>query len=965
MAKTISQRITLEGSDDIKKKFEELGKAGEKSFKQIQDAAEKTKVDPARVNEAKQAFDNLGAAGSKLGSQLGALANSLLDFGSKGTKSFTDVATAAAGTAQAAAQVGTAVAQTSQQVVASGESTSRALISAANAYRIAAVGIAAAIGAIVSALIKGAGETAKEITGQADKLKLSTAEWVKLRAAIAGAGGSFDDFVKGAGKTVDLIAKMKEEIAKVSTTFKVMGADGKLIDATVTTMSQLTKETAAAVTAFRALGVSMKTLQSGDTMAILAETAKIIDRMPDGLKKTAAGVQFFGDSWKDVIKTLLAGMTATVDSQEALRKKSRELTADQIDNSKKAAEAWADLGKAIRATKDLIGAFFAPGSAARAEWLTSLVDGSRELLRTWLSLGAAGRVAFLENLGGSAVESAFKVLIAVGQQLAGIWTDVLVPAGKQVMGVVQQLAGSFGVTWEQVAAGLITVAIAATAFAIAFKGIAFVLSPFTALIGLFISFGPILIPLIALVVLFWDQIKAGAQSLAALLPLTIEKLKRAFGALVQGDFAGAWKLFSEAAVEAFETIKLKVIQTFNDIRRNGEGVFADLIRLIAGDQIKTPWLKEFVDGIKQVGVELPATLAAIVIALVAVRRAAVAVAPIVSRMFGAEVSGTGVVLLGIIGQMSGAFQVLASLATIVAASFTTLGVIIAVVGTVFGTTAAAVVGLVALIPILGALIFVFWDNIIAGLAKVGRVTGTIIATIARVIEAWVTTPVANAWQWIVDTFNLVIAALGSAISAAYSSVVSFVTTPVANAWQWMVDSFDAAIEQIKAKSSILLAILKAIAAPGVGIPALIDAIGGKAAGGAIPGNASGGLLGGRGTGTSDSNLAWVSRGEHIMPARAVAQPGVLAFLEALRRSGGNLRDVLDGMGRFALGGMVRAPISIPAFAGGGGTNNVTIQFPGLPEITGLRASSGVVDELRKAAALAQVRSGGRKPSRYS
>jgi hypothetical protein len=132
----------------------------------------------------------------------------------------------------------------------------------------------------------------------------------------------------------------------------------------------------------------------------------------------------------------------------------------------------------------------------------------------------------------------------------------------------------------------------------------------------------------------------------------------------------------------------------------------------------------------------------------------------------------------------------------------------------------------------------------------------------------------------------------------------------------------------------------------------------------IQGKAQGGLLGGRGTGTSDSNLAWVSRGEHIMPASAVRQPGVLAFLEALRRSGGNLRNVMDGMGRFALGGMVRAPLSVPAFAGGG-MHNVTIAFPGLPDITGLRASSGVVDELRKAAAMAQVRSGGRKPSRYS
>ena len=131
------------------------------------------------------------------------------------------------------------------------------------------------------------------------------------------------------------------------------------------------------------------------------------------------------------------------------------------------------------------------------------------------------------------------------------------------------------------------------------------------------------------------------------------------------------------------------------------------------------------------------------------------------------------------------------------------------------------------------------------------------------------------------------------------------------------------------------------------------------------GMAQGGLLGGRGTGTSDSNLAWLSRGEYVTPARAVAQPGVLGFLEALRRSGGNLSRVLDGMGHFALGGLV--PRAMPAFAAGGlaGGSNVTIQFPGLPAIGGLRASSSVVDQLHKAAALAQVRSGGRKPSRYS
>jgi hypothetical protein len=69
---------------------------------------------------------------------------------------------------------------------------------------------------------------------------------------------------------------------------------------------------------------------------------------------------------------------------------------------------------------------------------------------------------------------------------------------------------------------------------------------------------------------------------------------------------------------------------------------------------------------------------------------------------------------------------------------------------------------------------------------------------------------------------------------------------------------------------------------------------------------------------------------------------------------------------FALGGLVPRPAM--AFAGGGmvgGGNHVTIQFPGVPPVGGLRASSAVVEQLQKAAALAQLRSGGRKPSRYS
>lgn len=49
--------------------------------------------------------------------------------------------------------------------------------------------------------------------------------------------------------------------------------------------------------------------------------------------------------------------------------------------------------------------------------------------------------------------------------------------------------------------------------------------------------------------------------------------------------------------------------------------------------------------------------------------------------------------------------------------------------------------------------------------------------------------------------------------------------------------------------------------------------------------AGGGLLAGRGTGTSDSNLAWFSRGEYLVRAAVVREPGVLRHLEELNRRG--------------------------------------------------------------------------------
>jgi hypothetical protein len=64
---------------------------------------------------------------------------------------------------------------------------------------------------------------------------------------------------------------------------------------------------------------------------------------------------------------------------------------------------------------------------------------------------------------------------------------------------------------------------------------------------------------------------------------------------------------------------------------------------------------------------------------------------------------------------------------------------------------------------------------------------TSIEQVKQLITAGVTTPVANAWQWIVDMFNTAVGALAGTASAAYYSIVEFVTTAPGSAWQWIVE----------------------------------------------------------------------------------------------------------------------------------------------------------------------------------
>jgi hypothetical protein len=212
----------------------------------------------------------------------------------------------------------------------------------------------------------------------------------------------------------------------------------------------------------------------------------------------------------------------------------------------------------------------------------------------------------------------------------------------------------------------------------------------------------------------------------------------------------------------------------------------------------------------------------------------------------------------------------------------------------------------------------------------------------------------------VDTWIAIGAQVLDGAKKLGSDIASIFTTPIGGAWQWISDSFSSVIDSVLAKARAAWQAIKNLFSSSPGSA-------GGDGGGGLP-FARGGWVGGRGTGTSDSNLAWLSRGEYVIPAHAVRQPGVLSLLEALRRSGGDLSRVLNRMGHFALGGMVPRQMAIPAFArgglNGGGSSasrvlNLTIEGR---SFGGLSVPEATAQSLERFAVHSQIASTGRKPS---
>jgi len=794
--KTISQRISLEGAEDIRKALEQLGKSGEAAFKQIQDAAKKPITDPAQIERTKQAVDQLATASQQLARQFNSASGSADQFGTTGTQAANQVTGALNQTGAAAQQVGAGLQQSAVKFGAVAGAVA-GVFQAATSKLIGIVGELRAAFA-PSALLKGVVETGKEISDQADKIKATTEQWIALRKEIAASGISNADFVKSAEGVVKKLEESRGGVARLSgsITESTHAVQGGAIS--ILRFNDRLKEGGVQANQFASeiakLGTdgskALRLFAAGDTQGALRAIANGIANITDGQQRAAVGAKIFGSNWQEMIKILRGGEDGINDLKKAMddaRKAARDLTTDQVDAAKKLGETWDDLGSAVRSLKDNLGALFIGGAQTRAEWLTRLVDESRKLVQIWSKLAEEKKAAFLEDLGESPAETLFKTLIAISTQLGNIWRNVLVPAGNALMNVFKQMAASInaafgdfkgGTSTAQIVAFFVTAAAAALALSIALKAVGLALAP---LMLLFTPFGAILVAAGAAAVVFWDQIAAGAEKVAALIPNSLDLIKSAIANLFAGNFAKAWDQFKEGAVAAFNTVAQAANQA--------EGPIGDFAR-----------------GLVQIGTDAPAAIQLVIDILLALGQAATTVAKTINAIFGTKLTGTDIAIVAIVLQLTGGLAALAAAATIVGAAFSVMLGIIGTLVTVFGgPVTAAILAVIAA----GVLLIANWDEIKAAAQSLWdflKPFGGLDQAVAQVFNNMVQSVLA-AWESIKSGAQSAALAVTEFMTAAFDAIIGKVQTLIGwlqSAWDWLKKIFAADVPKGEAAGMGLL-----------------------------------------------------------------------------------------------------------------------------------------------------------------
>lgn len=931
--KTISQFIRLEGGEEIRRLLSQIGQVGEQAFAQIQaavsPATKALETVSAAVKNVEKAVASVANSGKQFGAALGEVGNAGRDLGSAVSTMAFRIAAGLGVAGGAFVALAKSSADSADEIIknaqAAGLSVERyqELRFAAAQSGLDMEQFGRGITAFSKQVVEAAKNEAQAFLGFVDQVKQAkvepgvfrvdpTRDFAKEFEVISAAAQKLQNDLKSVGIEQPLF-RIRQELQKLADG----GADarkkfeeltGMALPSLSAGLDSLRQIAQGGGDALKQLGVRTTEIVDGilrvrDTDAVLLDVAEAFSKLADGPRKVAISTDLLsklGPKWAAFLNAGRDGINALT---KDFKNSGLALTREQTRIGEAMNDAISRMGTFAKAVKDQLGLLFAPTITQAADALSkAILDNSKAIIAFGESLRdrAIPYVTAFFNLlrgfddGSDAAGHLIKMrdgAIEFGQAVQGAFTNIILPAFGALLKILDAVASGINAVFgTSLTGGQIGIAIVVAQLIGAFKVL-------TAGIWLAVAaaraffFTPVgaLIAALGLIIIYWDDIKKVAQSAWDTIKGGAQEawdvISKFFSKGEVDDRVWAW--ISSGLAKEWENVKNLVA---NEIK-----ALKDYLGIQEGDDLWTWLTRSLSNELERIKRDVQATIGFIE-RLIEKIRSLPKVPENSSAIPSEQVGGAaGVPLVGgqsrfdrlpqsqniedRRGEASGQLQQLEqegqTMLQRLAEFAQQVGeqVTVALNAMVEGARQSA-------------------QAFVDAFTGAGDLIGQLLA---------------SSVQRAADGISGVIDGIGQAVRAALDSLVSAIAT--------VSDQVNSMIQQVI--SALEAAVQRARELAEAARQASAEA---NAGGGGGPGFALGGY-----TGAGRTRIAGVVHGEeYVQPARVVARPGVLAFMELLRRSGGDLQSTIARFARgFADGGFVNGlrdgltAFPVPGFATGG------------------------------------------------
>jgi hypothetical protein len=699
----IVETISLEGADEVKSAFEEIGKAGDEALKTLQGVGDSSsgfgEISNA-LSDIKGSFATVGTAAAQFGTatvegssgvlHLADAVASLSSGGLSNLKEGISTAGAAIGEFKQASQTGAGA--------ASGLGSS---IGPLGKFFAELAAIASGAGASIVYLAGSASSAATSARNAAASASsavfLDPKSWQTLALAAESAGVETSTLTSFFEKGTNASASFAKESEKAFNAFKEAGSGWAAGDEYKKTIAELTEK----------LGVFGTT--SEETKSNLLDLADKIVAIDDPSQQAILAINTLGESFGPKLLPLLKlGREAIEGAGADLNASGTKFTAEQlrIADAEQAAISrlkgiFSSAGADIAGFRENLGFLFAPVVTAGADWLTDTLTGWQTAIASVASGALPKAISLLDEFGaalsggGAEVKTGWVTqFVASIQDLGSAVGAVVSGAFQALLGILDSLAAKFNQVFGTDFSGkslLLASSIAAISSTFGIFGAAI-----GAAIALFSPFGANISRILPIISDFIAALSGRDADVKT--PWVLEWVQAfgRLGAIISGAVAGAFNLLvgatGTAGAELARVFGLGPIGAAMALAgavaglSSGFGVFslattaagavfasfgADLSNVVpiikdfvsaltghAGD-VTNPWVLEWLAAIENFGAQAKSVIIGIVLpAFHLLADAAGTVADTINGAFGTNFSGLALLAGVAIFQLAGGFNFL-------------------------------------------------------------------------------------------------------------------------------------------------------------------------------------------------------------------------------------------------------------------------------------------------------------------